>query len=280
MGKSNQFEGAVVLVTGGNRNTGLAIVKKFLTEGARVFFCASSEASVQVGRDALASAGFDPARWTGVVCDVGSKEQVEALYDVIARDAGRLDVVVSNAAAFGLGQGGPLDMTEEQFLSVLNTNLLGCYRVVRAAAKRFFLNQKRDPYTNQRGVVVVVGSNSSERVSRNRTSYVAAKGGMDSLVKSLGVDLGPMGIRVNMVAPGIIRTSRWDALSDEIVAQRRASTCIGRESTGEDVAEAVAFLASPGARTFQGARLVQDGGVTAQLLPASCEDDTSKMKER
>ena len=274
----NAFKGKVVVVTGGNRNTGLAIVKKFLGEGARVFFCGSSEESTQVGRDALAAGGY--ANWTGVKCDVSKKEDVEALYDIVAKEAGRLDVVVSNAANFGLGQGGPLDMTEEQFLEVLNTNLLGCFRVVKGACKRFFVKQERDAYTNQCGVVVVVGSNSSERVSRNRTSYVSAKGGMDALVRSLAVDLGPMGIRVNMVAPGIIRTNRWDFLTDEIVAQRRANVPVGRESTGEDVAETVAFLASPAARTFQGARLVQDGGAVSQLLPASCEDDTSKMRER
>ncbi len=272
------FENKVVAVTGGNRNTGLAIVKKFLAEGARVFFCGSSEESTQAGRDALAASGF--TNWAGVKCDVSKKEDVEAFFDVVAREAGRLDVVVSNAAHFGLGQGGPLDMTEEQFLEVINTNLLGCFRVVKGAAKRFFLQQERDAYTNQCGVVVVVGSNSSERVSRNRTSYVSVKGGMDSLVKSLAVDLGPLGIRVNMVAPGIIRTSRWEFLTDEIVAQRRANVPIGRESTGEDVAETVAFLASPAARTFQGARLVQDGGATSQLLPAYCEDDTSKMREK
>lgn len=273
-----RFENKVVVVTGGNRNTGLSIVKKFLDEGARVFFCGSSESSTQEGRDALERAGY--SNWTGVKCDVSKKEDVAALYDVVEKEAGRLDVVVSNAAAFGLGQGGPLDMTEEQFFSVLNTNLLGCFRVVQGAAKRFFVKQERDGYTNQCGVVVVVGSNSSERVSRNRTSYVSAKGGMDALVRSLAVDLGPMGIRVNMCAPGIIRTSRWDFLSDETIAQRRANQPIGRESTGEDVAETVAFLASPAARTFQGARLVQDGGAVVQLLPASCEDDTSKMREK
>jgi len=273
-----RFEDKVVLVTGGNRNTGLAIVKKFLEEWARVFFCGSSEASTQEGREALAAAGC--TNWTGVKCDVSKTEDVAALYDVIEKEAGRLDVVVSNAAAFGLGQGGPLDMTEEQFFAVVNTNLFGCFRVVQGAAKRFFVKQPRDAYTNQCGVVVVIGSNSSERVSRNRTSYVSAKGGLDALVRSLAVDLGPLGIRVNMCAPGIIRTSRWDFLTDEIVAQRRANQPIGMESTGADVAETVAFLASPAARTFQGARLVQDGGAVVQLLPASCEDDTSKMRER
>lgn len=275
----NEQSERVVLVTGGNRNTGLAIVKRFLSDGARVFFCGSSEESTRSGEESLAAAGF-AGGWRGVPCDVSKKAEVDALYDVIEREAGRLDVVVSNAANFGLGQGGPLDMTEEQFLEVLNTNLLGCFRIVQGACRRFFTRQERRPETNQRGVVVVVGSNSSERVSRRRTSYCSAKGGMDALVKSLAVDLGPEGIRVNMVAPGFINTDRWDFLSDEIRARRRACTLTGRESTGDDVAAAVAFLASDGARTIQGARLVMDSGVTAQLLPAMCEDDTSAMRQK
>ena len=269
----------VVLVTGGNRNTGLAIVQRFLRDGAMVFFCGSSEASTQKGVDALVEGGFADG-FRGVACDVSKKSEVDALFDTIEREAGRLDVVVSNAANFGLGQGGPLDMTEEQFLDVLNTNLLGCFRVVQGACKRFFMRQEPDAATGQRGVVVVVGSNSSERVSRNRTAYCSSKGGMDALVRSLAVDLGPKGIRVNMVAPGFIRTSRWEFLSDEIKAQRRANTVTGRESTGDDVAAAVAFLASEGARTFQGARLVMDSGSSVQLYPACCEDDTSKMVDK
>lgn len=272
-----EFQEKVVVVTGGNRNTGLAIVERFLREGARVFFCGSSEASTCEGIEALKRDGFTSG-FTGVACDVSKKEDVAALYDVVEREAGRLDIVVSNAAHFGLGQGGPLDMTEEQFLEVLNTNLLGCFRVIQGACRRFFLKQPRNPATDQCGIAVVVGSNSSERVSRNRTSYCSAKGGMDALVKSLAVDLGPLGIRVNMVAPGFIYTNRWDLLSDEIKAQRRANTATGHESTGSDVAAAVAFLASDGARTMQGARLVMDSGSTVQLYPKCCEDDTSKMR--
>ena len=273
------YSGKIVLVTGGTRNTGLAIVKRFLCDGATVFFCGRTAESTRRGEEALAADGF-AGGWRGVPCDVSRKADVDALYDVIEREAGHLDVVVSNAVDFGLAQGGPLDMTEEQFLEVLNTNLLGCFRVVQGACRRFFMKQERRPETNQRGVVVVIGSNSSERVSRRRTSYCSAKGGMDALVKSLAVDLGPEGIRVNMVAPGFINTDRWDFLSDEIKARRRACTLTGRESTGDDVAEAVAFLASDGARTFQGARLVMDSGVTSQLLPAMCEDDTSTMRYR
>ena len=100
------------------------------------------------------------------------------------------------------------------------------------------------------------------------------------MVRSFATDLGPLGIRVNMLAPGYIWTDRWNWLSDEVKAKRHANTLTGHESDGRDVAEGVAFLASPGARTFQGARLVMDSGSSTQLYPASCEDDTSNMRQK
>ena len=168
----------------------------------------------------------------------------------------------------------------EKFLSVLNVNILGGFRVVQAACNRFFMKQDRDEFTDQRGAVVFVGSNSSERVSRKRLAYVTSKGGMDTMVKALGVDLGPLGIRVNMVAPGYIWSDRWNWLTDAIKDRRHRNVPTGHEATGQDVAAAVLFLASPGARGFQGARLLMDGGSCAQLYPVDCEDDTSTMRER
>ena len=272
------FEGKVALVTGGARNTGLEIVDSFLREGAAVFFCGSSEESVAEGVNALESRGLTGFR--GVKCDVSLRSDVEAMMDVVEREAGRLDIVVSNAANFGLGQGTCLETTDEQFLSVLQVNVLGGFRLVQLAVNRFFLRQDPNPVTGQRGVVVFVGSNSSERVSRNRITYVASKGAMDSMMKAFAVDLAPKGIRVNMVAPGFIWTSRWKFLTDEIKAQRRSLVPTGREATGKDVADAVLFFASDGARGFQGARAVMDGGSSVQLFPAACEDDTSKMREK
>ncbi len=273
-----RFEGRVVIVTGGARNTGLEIVDSFLREGAKVFFCGSTEASVAEGVKALEARGL--AGFRGVKCDVSRREDVESMMDVIEREAGRLDVVVSNAANFGLGQGTCLETTDEQFLSVLQVNVLGGFRLVQLAANRFFMKQEPNPATGERGVVVFVGSNSSERISRNRITYVASKGAMDSMMKCFAVDLAPKGVRVNMVAPGFIWTSRWEFLSDEIKAQRRSLVPNGREATGKDVADAVMYFASDAARGFQGARVVMDGGSTVQLYPACCEDDTSKMREK
>ena len=273
-----RFENKVVLVTGGNRNTGLEIVSLFLEEGAKVFFCGSTAESTEKGCAALRDRGL--TNFTGVPCNVASRAEVNAMMDVIEKEAGRLDVVVSNAANFGLGQGTSLETNDDQFRSVLEVNVLGGFRLVQLAANRFFMKQERDAYTDQRGVVVFVGSNSSERVSRNRITYVASKGAMDSMMKSFAVDLGPKGVRVNMVAPGFIWTSRWEFLTDEIKAQRRSLVPNGHEAKGHDVAEAVAFFASDAARGCQGARLVMDGGSSAQLYPAACEDDTSKMREK
>jgi len=273
-----RFEGKVVLVTGGARNTGLEIVDLFLAEGARVFFCTRAPESLKSGIAELERRGRTGFR--GIQCSVADPKAVDAMMDVIEQEAGRLDVVVSNAANFGLGQGTSLETTNEQFQSVLDVNVLGGFHVVQAACNRFFMKQERNAYTNQKGIVVFVGSNSSERVSRNRISYVSSKGAMDSMVKALAVDLGPLGIRVNMVAPGYIWTDRWQWLSEDVKATRRANVPTGHEATGRDVAEAVAFFASDGARACQGARLVMDGGSTAQLYPANCEDDTSKMREK
>lgn len=271
-----RFENKVVLITGGSRNTGFEIVTYFLEEGARVYFCGSSEETVSKANSELEKLGF--SKYRGLVCNVTSTESVTAMMDVIEKEAGRLDILVSNAASMGLGQGTSLETTDAQFLEVLNTNILGGFRVAQAAANRFFLKQQPNDYTRQRGIIVFVGSNTSNRVSRKRISYLASKGGIDSMVKSLGVDFGPLGIRVNMVAPGYIWSDRWNFLSDEVKAKRRSNIPIGFEATGRDVAEAVAFFASDGARACQGARLVVDGGSSAQLYPASCEDDTSTMR--
>ena len=260
-----QFENRIVLVTGGSRNTGLEIVDRFLREGAKVFFCGTTAESVEKGAAELKRRGH--SGFTPIVCDVGNLGQVTAMMDVIEREAGRLDVVVSNAANMGIGHGGPLEMTDEQFLSVLNVNILGGFRVVQAACNRFFMKQDRDEFTDQRGAVEFVGSNSSERVSRKRLAYVTSKGGMDTMVKALGVDLGPLGIRVNMVAPGYIWSDRWNWLTDAIKDRRHRNVPTGHEATGQDVAGAVAFLASSDSGNMTGEIVTCDAGCSCQHMP-------------
>ena len=260
-----RFENKVVLVTGGSRNTGLDIVGRFVSEGATVWMCGSSKESTAKGVAELVRRGVEGVN--AFACDISDAKQVANLFDEIGRVSGRLDILVNNAANQGLGHGGPLEMKPEMLWDVFKTNLVGGFQVTQTACNRFFMRQEPNPATNQRGVVVFLGSNTSMRAIRNRTAYVTSKGGIDALVRSLALDLGPLGIRVNEVAPGYIYTERWDALSEDVKARRRLNCPLRKEASGGDIAEAVAFLASDAARNIGGERLVVDAGCSAQHMP-------------
>ena len=258
-----RFERKIVLVTGGSRNTGLDLVERFVREGAKVWTCGSTAASTAKGAAALAARGVDGVR--AMPCDIADPAQVDALFDAIAREDGRLDVLVNNAANQGIGQGGPLDVEPEAMLAVLRTNVVGGFRVTQEACRRFFAKQET------RGCVVFLSSNTARRAIRNRTSYCASKGAINSLVRSLALDLGPLGIRVNCCAPGYINTERWDALDPAVAARRRANCPLGREASGADIAGVVAFLASDDAANMTGEIVTVDGGCSCQHMPADCD---------
>ena len=256
MGK---FDGKVVLVTGGNRNTGLDIVEKFAREGAKVFMCGSSEASTAKGAEALKARGVD-----GVVsqpCDISDAVQVKALFDTVEREAGRLDILVNNAADQGLGLGGPLEMDPESILKVMNTNVKGGFQVTQTACNRFFMKQET------RGAVVFLSSNTAMRAIRNRTAYCASKGAINSMVRALALDLAPLGIRVNCCAPGYIYTERWDALDPAKAARRRLNCPLRKEAKGSDIANVVAFLASDDSANMTGEIVTCDAGCSCQHMP-------------
>ncbi len=259
----NRFENKVVLVTGGSRNTGLDLVERFAREGAKVWTCGSTAASTAKGAAALAARGVDGVR--AMPCDIADPAQVDALFDAIAREDGRLDVLVNNAANQGIGQGGPLDVAPDAMLAVLRTNVVGGFRVTQEACRRFFAKQET------RGCVVFLSSNTARRAIRNRTSYCASKGAINSLVRSLALDLGPLGIRVNCCAPGYINTERWEALDPAVAARRRANCPLGREASGADVAGVVAFLVSDDAANMTGEIVTVDGGCSCQHMPADCD---------
>ena len=258
-----RFEGKTVLVTGGSRNTGLDIVERFAREGAKVWTCGSSAASTAKGAAALAARGVEGVR--AMPCDISDPAQVAALFDAIERESGRLDVLVNNAADQGLGQGGPLEASPDAMLAVLRTNVVGGFRVTQEACRRFFARQET------RGCVVFLSSNTARRAIRNRTSYCASKGAINSLVRSLALDLGPLGIRVNCCAPGYIYTERWDVLDPAVAARRRKNCPLGREATGADIAGVVAFLASDDSSNMSGEIVTVDAGCSCQHMPSDCD---------
>ena len=253
-----RFEGKVVLVTGGNRNTGLSIVEKFAQEGAKVYMCGSTPESTAKGEAILKSRGVE--NFVAVPCDVSDLAQVKALFDVIEREEGRLDVLVNNAAHQGIGK--PfVEMDPVYLMEVLGVNVRGGFQVTQQAVTRFFLKQET------RGVVVFLSSNTAQRAIRNRTAYCASKGAINSMVRALALDLGPLGIRVNACAPGYIYTERWDVLSEEKKARRRLNCPLRREATGMDIANVVAFLASPDSGNMSGEIVTCDAGCSCQHMP-------------
>ena len=258
-----RFEGKVVLVTGGNRNTGLDIVEKFVREGARVFMCGSTERSTAAGVEKLVARGITTV--VAQACDVGDLEQVGALFDLVEREAGRLDILVNNAADQGLGLGGPLEMKPEQLLKVMNTNVKGGFQVTQAACNRFFLRQ--EPRGLDKGTVVFLSSNTAMRAIRNRTAYCASKGAINSMVRALALDLSPLGVRINACAPGYIYTERWDMLDESVKARRRMNCPLRREAKGSDIANVVAFLASEESGNMAGEIVTCDAGCSCQHMP-------------
>jgi len=254
-----RFDGKVVLVTGGNRNTGLDIVEKFAREGAKVFMCGSSEASTAKGAEELKARGLD-----GIVsqpCDISDASQVKALFDTIEREAGRLDILVNNAANQGLGHGTPLEMKPEMFYDVFKTNVIGGFQVTQMACNRFFMKQET------RGAVVFLSSNTAMRAIRNRTAYCSSKGAINSMVRALALDLAPLGIRVNCCAPGYIYTERWETLDPAKAARRRLNCPLRKEAKGSDIANVVAFLASDDSANMTGEIVTCDAGCSCQHMP-------------
>ena len=281
----DRFAGKVVLVTGGNRNTGLWLVKKFVDEGARVFMCGSTADSTAKGIESLrvwfgsdsivsskdAGKTLKDSKVIAQACDVGNRAQVDALMDLIEKEAGRLDILVNNAADQGIGLGGPLEMDPDAILKVMGTNVRGGFQVTQAAANRFFMKKPYAVGGPYRGTVVFLSSNTAMRAIRGRTAYCASKGAINSMVRSLALDLAPLGIRVNACAPGYIYTERWDVLDPKVAARRRANCPLGKEASGADIANVVAFLASDDSGNMAGEIVTCDAGCSCQHMPADVD---------
>ena len=256
-----RFDGKVVLVTGASRNTGVGIAALFIREGAKVSICASTPESTAKGGALLRGMGLDG--FTEMPCDISDLAQVKAMFTTIREKFGRIDVLVNNACDQGIGPAF-VDMEPAYFLKVIKTNLVGTFQVAQQAV-RMMLKQE------SRGVIVNLGSNVSMRAIRNRTAYISSKGGIDALTRSMALDLGREGIRVNEVAPGYIYTDRWDKLDERTKARRRLNCPLGREAKADDIAQAVAFFACDASRDITGERLVVDAGCSCQHMPVDTD---------
>jgi 3-oxoacyl-[acyl-carrier protein] reductase len=237
-----------VIVTGGSRGIGRAVVARFAQNGAKVYFTynqheeAASETASACGAVALRCSQSDTEAITGVV-------------DRVVGEMGRVDVLVNNA---GISRDQYLMMMPpEDWDRVIDTNLNGVYRWCKSVAR---------PMMEARsGAIIAVASVSGLVGIAGQTNYAATKGALIAFSRSLAAELGPKGIRVNTVVPGFIETDMTARMPRQIKQQNLDRILLRRFGRADEVATAVAFLASEDASYIVGQTLVVDGGLSATV---------------
>ena len=251
---SVRFDGKVALVTGGAMGIGLAAAKKFLELGASV---AILDKDVRAGAQASAELDSSGKRVRFFECDVANEESVVRTVAAAADVFGGVDLLVSNAGIQRYGD--VLGTSGELWDEVMGVNLKGCYHIARAVIPRMIARGG--------GAIVVVASVQSFSAVANSAAYVAAKHALLGLVRAMSLDYAQKNIRVNCVCPGAIDTPmlRWaaslDANPEKVIETCNRMHPLGRIGKPEEVANAIAFLASDWASFITGTALLVDGGM-------------------
>lgn len=248
----SRFSGKTVLITGAGRGIGKAIARRFAVEGASLALVSNEEADLLATSAELAA---DGAETLPLVADVSDTVQVEEAVSAATRRFGRIDVLVNNA---GIAWEEPvLAIKPDNWRKIIDVNLNGMFWVAQAVARRMA--------EQGGGAIVNMASTNGLVGEANYAHYNASKGGVVLLTKTMAIELGAKGIRVNAVCPGYIQTPMSEAIdSAEFVEEYvRAKIPLGRVGKPEDVAGVFAFLASDDAAFITGETIVVDGGQLA-----------------
>ena len=243
-----RLQNKVAIITGGSRGIGFATVKAFLKEGATVILAASSPASAQKAVDQL-KAEDKGANVFGISPNLSDLASVRQAFEQVVQQHGRIDIVVNNA---GLSESTPLlNYTEETFDKVMDLNVKGVFNSARIAAE---IMEKQGG-----GVILNTSSMVSISGQPSGVAYPTSKFAVNGLTVSLARELGPKGIRVNAVAPGITETDMMKAVPKEVIEPMIKQIPLRRLGQPEDIANAFVFLASEEASYITGVVLSVDG---------------------
>ena len=261
------LKGKVAIVTGGGRGIGAGIATLFGAEGAKVVVATRTE---KYGRDVVDQINGNDGEAVLLTVDIGDLDQARSVVDRTVKQYGRVDILVHNAASF---LGAPVEQySEEDLETVLSVNLKACFRLSRACI----------PHMKKQGGgrLLFTSSVTGPRVAMPGSSYYAAsKGGVNAFIRTAAIELARDAITVNGVEPGYIRTAAMELLADEDGMKQMAKYIpMGYIGAPEDIAYAMLYLASDGARYVTGQTIVVDGGSTLPESPAFL-DEAEGMKD-
>ena len=243
---ANDLQGEIALVTGASRGIGAAIADTLASRGAVVIGTATTENGAAAIGERLKAAGGH-----GRALDVTDGAAVEALIEAIAKEFGAVTILVNNA---GITRDNLLmRMKDEDWNAILDTNLSSIFRTSKAVM-RGMMKARKGRIINIASVIGVTGN-------AGQANYAAAKAGIIGFSKSMAREIGSRNITVNVVAPGFIETDMTRDLPEEAKAKMQAEIALGRLGSPRDIAEAVAFLASPAAAYITGETLHVNGGM-------------------
>lgn len=238
----------VVLITGASRGIGAACARAFAKAGydVAVNYCRSEEKALALTEE-LRSLGV------GALCvqaDVADSAQVNMMFETVTEQLGAVDVLVNNAGVSYVGL--LTDMTDDEWNRLIATDLNAVFYCSRAALPAMIRAHS--------GVIVNIASMWGEVGASCEAAYSAAKAGVIGLTKALAKEVGPSGVRVNAVSPGVVMTDMMNSFSDEDVKALKEETPLGSLGTPEDIADTILYLASDKARFITGQVVSVNGG--------------------